>query len=996
MAKKIKNKPLRKYQQGGDPNNPFSFATSGLANPFTSDINYALGTLNVTNPNQQFLNFGDNPFGKQIGESATKTASMFSGMLPTSELPEWGDAESKRLRDQIAKEKGYVSDGEDRWKDPKTGDTFVKEDLDALAGQRYDAEKQARATNAKLLPLAAPMLMLNELSEAQKKSYNQAQKEGMYDVTKSPLTMENKGFFAREGMRTPPISQVYRMIGAHQGLPETNYRLLNLKAKKEYQQGGNVNFLDDILYGEDEVESFQNSGQVKKKLSIAERYNNPLNLVFSDFVEEYGAENTGVKQKYGNSTWSKFDDPRQAIIAGFNLFKKRYTNTPLNFAIPKFSGKDYDARVLSRIGFNGEEIIRDLSDDQLWQIVQHLVTKESPSHYYKQLKKEGILDQDYEEQQKKNQPLDIRVMDNTVPRVSTYVAPEVTASVPNFKLGGNINLRKFLFAEGGAPQAVRQLSPNEYSYFQQAKKTVADYVNSPEWENRFISMQIDPSVEKDPEKLEKAIKKYRRYLEDARSQVLTDLERTTPSVVRGSDISNQAGMFEPNSGSLYINEEFSNPNDITNVLLHELGHAGTTALEDYAAPYINRVRVDVGQSPSLPATEPQLTYTIGAEVPAVVHTLRSKAAEYGILPFGKNFSPQALNELTRRAYEPKENETQREVRDREFLKSQIEYLQSMLRGGEDTLLKTLNTIAAADKKQNNMYYAKNGGNMSLLSSVLRGSLIRGYQEGGMQQPMSEEEAMMMEQAMQEQAMREQAMQQQGMQQQQMQQPQPQQGGEMQQGENRYMQLPREKQVEAYKLIIDFIVDNGIDALEQQYPEEYQFFEEFSDTLEGEEMEQEGGEEGGEEMETEAGRMEMAGPEEEEMQSEYPTDEEEVALGARPGEGAMRGPMAPEQAQQMKQGGIPQRYRNMGFSAVGVKKKSTRPDRKWMVLAKKGNQYKVVHGGDPKMKDFTQHGSGKRKDAFWNRHGGKDSAKSNDKFSPMYYHKHGFKNAGPTW
>jgi hypothetical protein len=101
-------------------------------------------------------------------------------------------------------------------------------------------------------------------------------------------------------------------------------------------------------------------------------------------------------------------------------------------------------------------------------------------------------------------------------------------------------------------------------------------------------------------------------------------------------------------------------------------------------------------------------------------------------------------------------------------------------------------------------------------------------------------------------------------------------------------------------------------------------------------------------------------------------------------------------EEMANGGIPQRYKNLGFTKVGQKRQSTRPGKKWMVLSKKGNQYKVVHGGDPKMKDFTQHGSAKRKEAFWNRHGGKNSAKANDPFSPLYYAKHGFKNAKPTW
>jgi hypothetical protein len=114
-------------------------------------------------------------------------------------------------------------------------------------------------------------------------------------------------------------------------------------------------------------------------------------------------------------------------------------------------------------------------------------------------------------------------------------------------------------------------------------------------------------------------------------------------------------------------------------------------------------------------------------------------------------------------------------------------------------------------------------------------------------------------------------------------------------------------------------------------------------------------------------------------------------------------------EEMKMGGIPERYKNMGFTKVGVKKDSTRPGKKWMVLAKKGDQYKVVHGGYTGMKDYTQHGSEKRRDRFWDRMGGKNSAKATDPFSPLYWHKRfgtwqeggeienpEMKNGGSTW
>jgi len=86
------------------------------------------------------------------------------------------------------------------------------------------------------------------------------------------------------------------------------------------------------------------------------------------------------------------------------------------------------------------------------------------------------------------------------------------------------------------------------------------------------------------------------------------------------------------------------------------------------------------------------------------------------------------------------------------------------------------------------------------------------------------------------------------------------------------------------------------------------------------------------------------------------------------------------------GGIPERYKSMGFSRVGQKKKSTRPGKKWMVLAKKGDQYKVVHGGYKGMKDYTQHKDKNRRKKFWSRMGGRDSSKAKDPFSPLYWHK----------
>jgi DNA repair protein RadC len=86
------------------------------------------------------------------------------------------------------------------------------------------------------------------------------------------------------------------------------------------------------------------------------------------------------------------------------------------------------------------------------------------------------------------------------------------------------------------------------------------------------------------------------------------------------------------------------------------------------------------------------------------------------------------------------------------------------------------------------------------------------------------------------------------------------------------------------------------------------------------------------------------------------------------------------------GSIPERYKNMGFTKIGEKKKSNKAEKKWMVLAKKGDQYKVVHGGYKGMEDYTQHKDEERRKRFWQRMGGFNSSKTKDPFSPLYWHK----------
>lgn len=97
-------------------------------------------------------------------------------------------------------------------------------------------------------------------------------------------------------------------------------------------------------------------------------------------------------------------------------------------------------------------------------------------------------------------------------------------------------------------------------------------------------------------------------------------------------------------------------------------------------------------------------------------------------------------------------------------------------------------------------------------------------------------------------------------------------------------------------------------------------------------------------------------------------------------------LSEDEMEEMKNGGIPERYRKRGFTRVGAKRKSNRPGKKWMVLAKKGDKYKIVHGGYKGMQDYTQHRNKKRQKNFWNRMGGRNSGKATDPFSPLYWHK----------
>lgn len=94
---------------------------------------------------------------------------------------------------------------------------------------------------------------------------------------------------------------------------------------------------------------------------------------------------------------------------------------------------------------------------------------------------------------------------------------------------------------------------------------------------------------------------------------------------------------------------------------------------------------------------------------------------------------------------------------------------------------------------------------------------------------------------------------------------------------------------------------------------------------------------------------------------------------------------------INESGIPDRYKSKGYTKVGVKKLNRGSgSHKWSVLAKKKvggeTRYRIVKGGYKGMEDYTQHKDSKRRKAFWDRMGGKNSAKAMDPFSALYWHK----------
>jgi hypothetical protein len=996
MAKMKSKKPLKKYQGGGNTNDPWSFPTSGLANPYASDINYALGYLDITNPNQQYMNLGDNPFAAGIAKGARDTATELNPLISSATAP----LSQKDATDQLIKQRGFVKSG-GNWID-SSGNKYSNKEFVSLQDSYRIQENEKRQKAKQLIPLATPMFMLNELGEQQKTSYNLAQKEGFYDVTKSPLGMESKGFFARDGMKTPSILEVYRMMGADTGVPTSTTKITAILYPKKKEEGGLASILDNLLYDENNsspsVESFEQGGMIPKAQNslwtIASLPSTGVasgsTVVSNEEIYRIGEINRLARQILKKNP-KDFTKEEVAILeqATIKEVKKPLGNYRIAranearkagwFASPKKFAEATSA-IGDKLSLQRLPIVGKYIPDEL-DVPKHMGNLAS-----------GIAAVPYNVQQ-----------GNYGAAARDIVLPLVTGAI------GGLGART-------TGQFVNQMV-NPLAGMGNVLRPRPRLGRLPNELERYptdIPYPTEGSLAPLPPPPPKA-KTYRKAYEDSDVQARA-AGASEPVISREDYYTNRevAQIFKNRERKDEIFKELSelypdkSPKEVIENIrpdLKEDFYKPTNFTDKFLTPdqdeFVRRILPGRGMEMDWGSVKDKLSlYDFARGIPQkdlppseYFKSLGSKTTpedllyQQGYIREGVPTNPILYEPIDRsnpiipfRAGQNNKNGglvSNNKIFD--MTNQQNQRTDSALnrkQGGE--------TNSINYKDTDNMY--NNNQRISRLAMMLGGGLVRNYQDGGMQQPMSQEEAMMMEQAMMEQ----QAMDQQAMQQQQ--QPMSQQGQQQQQpqqgGENKYLQLPPEQQLEVYKQIIDFVAESGIDALEQQYPEEYEFFEQYSDQLEGEEDE-------GEEMETEEGRMEMRGGEEEmpseeeimmmeqQAEQEYPTDEQEVPLGARPGENSAREPMQP---QQMKQGGIPERYRNMGFSKVGAKKQSNRPGKKWMVLAKKGDQYKVVHGGDSNMKDFTQHGSKKRQEAFWDRMGGRNSAKAKDPFSPLYWHK----------
>jgi lysozyme len=187
----IKNDKIKKHQQGGQPYvSPYAdiFNPNSFYNTFMSGLS-GQNVFGATQGNQKFTNFGDNQYSQSLYGAANDAGKFMGEMFPNmnSPMPEWGDAESKRRRDEIRKRKGFES--------------YSKEELDRIAGAEYDQEKLNREQFGKFGQIIPNMAALDQLNKDEEKSYQRGLRDTAQDLYRQPVQtgMRYAANMAKEG-----------------------------------------------------------------------------------------------------------------------------------------------------------------------------------------------------------------------------------------------------------------------------------------------------------------------------------------------------------------------------------------------------------------------------------------------------------------------------------------------------------------------------------------------------------------------------------------------------------------------------------------------------------------------------------------------------------------------------------------------------------------------------------------------------------------------------
>lgn len=138
-----------------------------------------------------------------------------------------------------------------------------------------------------------------------------------------------------------------------------------------------------------------------KRPSIAERFNNPMSLTYTDTTKSYGATDSGQKQLDGDLNFAKFDSPIAGINAARQLLKQKYADKTIDEALKKYSNRNYDSSIIKSLPRNAK--IKDLNDEQFNRLFTTIGKNEMPAEVYADLSAQDMFNPMYEENQRRKE-----------------------------------------------------------------------------------------------------------------------------------------------------------------------------------------------------------------------------------------------------------------------------------------------------------------------------------------------------------------------------------------------------------------------------------------------------------------------------------------------------------------------------------------------------------------------------------------------------------------